>query len=115
MAEYTFSWGMTGPQDAAVNVINLRKSAAWFPLDRRFRIASASYILNLAVGIDNDQWKAAAIPEGLYALQTDPSSADILALVTACELKLGRGPEASKHIAQFKHYAKMSHLMDGVE
>jgi hypothetical protein len=105
---------MTGITDAALNVINLRKSAEWFPLDRRFRLASALYILNLAAKLDDDKWKAAAIPEGLHALQTDPSQADVIALVTLCELKLGR-PEAPQHIAQFKHYAKQSHLMDDLK
>jgi hypothetical protein len=97
--------------DLTQKVTLLRNSAQLFPLDRRYRIASALLIANIAVQIKEDNWKRFAIPEVRKALMTDPTSADLLAMLIMCELALGQNADAQADFDQFKHVAKISPLI----
>jgi hypothetical protein len=96
-------------------VLHLRESAKWFPLDRRFRTASASLLGNQAIQQKDPQFKIVAIPELKYALQTDPTSADLLAMLVASELAMGQTEEAQVYYNQFRYVAKKSPLLDMVK
>lgn len=95
--------------------MDLRKSAELFPLDRRFRIASASFLANMAMQQADAGWKVYAVPEIRRALRNDPTQADILAMLVACELSLGMNYEATQHYIQFKTVARKSPLLDMVK
>lgn len=112
-AEYYYKWGSEG-SDIGEMVNDLRRSAHIFPLDRRFRTSSASFLANAAMQQSDPAWQRIAIPEIRHALQADPTQADILAMLVACELNLGLTSEARAHYAQFKYVAKRSPLLDFV-
>jgi hypothetical protein len=111
-AEYYNKWGMEG--EPPEMVVNLRKSGALFPLDRRFRTASAVFLGNMAMQQDDIGWKRVAIPEIRRALVTDPTQADILAMLIASELSVGLNEDAQKHYDKFKIIAKKSPLLEMV-
>lgn len=113
LAEYYYSVGKAG-RDARENIAAFRHSAELFPLDRRFRTASALFLANLAVSRDNEQLKKIAIPEIKVALQTDPTQADLLAILITCELELKLDKDAQGHFEQFKRVAKKSPLIEMV-
>jgi hypothetical protein len=96
-------------------VLDFRKAAALFPFDHRYRIGSSLFLGNVAVQVDNDQVKEIAVGEMKHALITDPTSADILGLLVACELVLHKDADAQMHYDQFKRVAKMSPLMDMIK
>ena len=70
---------------------------------------------NLGVQIDNKDLKRIAVPEMKAALVNDPTSADILAMLVACDLNLDRDTEAQLYYDQFKRVAKMSPLIQMVK
>ena len=113
-AEYYYKWGSEG-SDIGEMVNDLRRSAHIFPLDRRFRTSSASFLANAAMQQSDPAWQRIAIPEIRHALQADPTQADILAMLVACDLNLDRVAEAQVYYDQFKRVAKMSPLIQMVK
>lgn len=114
LAEFNYVLGWNG-NDLRSMVLHLRESAKWFPLDRRFRTASASLLGNQAIQSTDPTYKTVAIPELKYALRTDPTSADLLAMLVAGELAMGQTEEAQVYYNQFKFVAKKSPLLDMVK
>lgn len=72
--EYAAGIGTSAP---AIAVGRLRHSAELFPLDYRFRKASALYLARVAIEQGSPQWEAAALPELYHALRTDATSVDL--------------------------------------
>jgi hypothetical protein len=93
----------------------LRESARLFPFDRRFRTASASLLGNQAIQAKQPAYTIAAIPEMKMAIETDPTSADILAMLVASDLAMGQTEEAQHYYDQFKRVAKRSPLIEMVK
>lgn len=56
------------------------------------------------------EWKLAALPELKAALETDPTQADLLAMIVSIDLSLDRTEEAQAYYDQFKRMAKSSRL-----
>lgn len=113
LAEFNYVLGWSG-NDLRTMVLHLRESAKLFPLDRRFRTASASLLGNNAIQSSDPTYKIVAIPEMKYALRTDPTAADIIAMLVACDLAMGQTEEAQVYYNQFKYVAKKSPLLDMV-
>jgi two-component SAPR family response regulator len=113
VAEYYFKWGSEGTPGQML--IDLRKSGASFPLERRFRVASASFLGNMAMQQEDIGWKRVAIPEIKRALVADPTQADLLGMLIASELAIGDVKSAQAHYDQFKLVAKKSSLLDMVK
>lgn len=68
------------------------------------------------LGIQNgDDWKRVAIPELQHALITDPTQADLIAMLVASDLVLNRTEEAQRYYDRFKIVAKRSPLLDMVK
>lgn len=57
------------------------------------------------------EWKLAALPELKAALETDPTQADLLAMLVSIDLSLDRTEEAQAYYDQFKLVAKRSQLL----
>ena len=92
-----------------------RKAAAVFPLERRYRVASAILLGNIAVQNNNKDLMKVAIPEIKQALVTDPTQADLLAMLIVSDLTLGQNEEAQTYFNQFKYYAKNSPLIEKLQ
>lgn len=112
LAEIDYVNGMT-QGSLGDRVTALRQSAILFPFERRYRIASAILLGNLALA-QNLEWKRVAAIELRAALTKDPTSADLLAMVVAFDLALDRTAEAQAYYDQFKRVAKKSPLLDMV-
>ena len=76
-AEFQYAAGMQA-SSVPTAVSHLRLAARLFPLDYRFRKASALYLANIAVEQNTKDWDRAALPEVYQALRADPTSADLL-------------------------------------
>jgi len=61
----------------------LRESGQIWPLDHRFRSASAMALGSLAIQFDSPDLKALAVTEIETALAKDPTSVDLLVMVLA--------------------------------
>ncbi len=93
-----------------------RRAAKLFPLERRFRIASANQLANFALQAEkNDTLLEIAASEIKYRLTTDPTQADLLAMLVQIELTLNHDAEAQLYYDQFKRVAKKSPLLDLVK
>jgi hypothetical protein len=114
-AECEYASGISGTKMAGDRIGALRLSARLFPIERRYRIASALLLGNIALQNDNAQWKAAAVPEIKLALVDDPTSADLLAMLIAFDLSLDRINEAQAYYDRFKRVARRSPLLDWVK
>jgi hypothetical protein len=114
LAEWTFAQAVKS-ETPAQKIIGLRKSAALFPLDHRFRLASALAIGSYAAASPSDDWKLAAIPELRLALARDPTAADVLAMLIKFEMDLGLTNQAQQDFNQFKRVAVKSPLIEFVE
>lgn len=115
LAESYYAFGMNGTGPAGDRIVALRHAANLFPLERRFRTASALLLGNLAIQQGSDEWKAAAVSELKMALDRDPTQADLLAMLIAFDLSLDRTAEAQTYYDQFKRVAKTSPLIDMVK
>jgi hypothetical protein len=62
----------------ATAVYHLRLADKVFPLDYRFRKASALYLAGVADSQHNPDWDKAALAEVYSALRIDPTSADLM-------------------------------------
>ena len=65
----------------------------------------------IALSNKDPEWEAAARSELLIALQTDFSSADLLAKLITVDLDLKNDTEAQHYYDQFKRVAKASPLI----
>lgn len=84
LAEFEYVGGLQ-EHTAGEAVVRLRRSAELFPLDHRFRDASALYLGDKAMIFKDPQWEAAALPELYHALRFDPTSPDLLRYVRMFE------------------------------
>lgn len=112
-AEIEYARGLRAGELVAA-VRDMRASAAIFPFDRRFRIASASLLGNIALENADAAFLKAAVPELKVALQTDPTEADLLAMLIAFDLASGNTAEAQTYYDTFKIVAKQSPLIEMV-
>lgn len=86
----------------------LRGAASVFPLESKFRKASALRLVEVAMSQPDPRWKEAALPELYQALTIDPTSADLLSDMRQIEKALGREPT---HAAMFDKLAETSPIM----
>lgn len=109
---YAEGWTNTNVPQA---IGELRRVGEIFPLERRYRQASASLISNIAIQNDDPQWKAAAIPELRVALSKDKTSADLLAMLLAFEMSDGQFDQGKRDFALYKRIARNSPLVGMIE
>jgi hypothetical protein len=114
LAEYYYAQA-SRVTDAAQMITMDRKAAVVFPLDRRYRMASAIAMGNIAIQGQNKDWMKITIPEIKAALVTDPTQADLLFMLIVCDLTLGQNDEAQTYFNQFKYYAKNSPLIEKLQ
>lgn len=109
LAEYTYAQGTDGSGTVGQQLSTLKLGAKLFPLERRFRTAPAKVLGNIVLQA-SPEWKLAALPELKAALDTDPTQADLLAMIVSIDLSLDRTEEAQAYYDQFKLVAKSSPL-----
>ena len=92
-----------------------RKAAQWWPFLYDHRIASADKIGLLATITEGNEWKEAAKPELMKALEVDNTSAVLLYRLIQIDLSLGNDSEAQWAFNRFKRVDRKSPLIKLVE
>lgn len=106
-AERTYRDGLRA-QSAIDATLLLRTASATFPFDHRFRTASALHLGRIALQTKSLDWLGAALPEIKFAIERDPASAELWALLINIEIALGHDTAARLHHRQFKRVAGAS-------
>lgn len=86
----------------------LRFSGRMFPLDRRFRIASALYMGNTTLPLKDYAYRMRTIAELRYALRRDPTQGDLLVLLVLTEASVELFADAQRHLDQLRFVAGSS-------
>lgn len=82
-----------------------------FPWEHRFRTAAGILVANAGIQTKELSVKAALIPAVKQALISDPTQADLLAMLIDMDIAIGNQPEAQFYLNQFKRVAKKSALI----
>ncbi len=102
--EYLYASGFSNRYVVSA-VSDLRDAAEIFPLNYLFRKGSAQYLTAVAVDQKNPEWTKAALAEIYAAVDSDPTSADLLNSMRVFETELGKQPT---HTAMYDLLAQKS-------
>ena len=106
LGEYFYSNARQVPW--AQGLVELRRAAAVFPLNYRFRIAPVVALHDLAV--KDPQFQEAVLAQVKAALAVDPTAPGLLVFAINLETDLGKHEDAKAHYEMFKRVAKLSPL-----